>query len=77
MNDLKCEKENKSAITTWLFKTILGTRAGDDIAMMWYEKKESGEYVIVKYMNGSYQEIEVTADSGMALIKDVVNNIKY
>lgn len=76
-HELKCAKEDKSAITIWLFKTILGTRTGDDVAGMWFEKKESGEYVIIKYMDHSYQEIDVTADSGFALIKDVVNHIRY
>ncbi len=68
-------EENKSEITQKLFETLKVTRFGRDIKSMEYVTENSDEYVIVTFDNDYQKRICVTADSGRALIKDVVEMI--
>lgn len=70
--------ENKQAICASLLQTIQKTRAGKGIYTMEYIKTESGaETVKVVFVGGYIQYINVTFDSGIALIKDVMKEINY
>lgn len=66
--------ENKKDILESLFETLTRTRKwADEIAEMLYHKDKNGnEEVLVRlYEGNSEMPIDVTGDSGMALIKDV------
>lgn len=68
--------ENKKDILESLFETLTRTRKWkDEIAEMLYHKDKNGnEEVIVRLYEGNAEMfIDVTGDSGMALIKDVLN----
>lgn len=64
--------ENKEHITSRLFSCLLLTRAGSDIADMTYHRAKYDEWVNVTFKDGGCMHINVAADSGIALIKDVI-----
>ena len=67
--------ENKKDILESLFETLTRTRKwSDEIAEMIYNKDKNGnEEVLVRLHEGNAEMfIDVTGDSGMALIKDVI-----
>lgn len=67
--------ENKKDILESLFETLTRTRKwSDEIAEMIYNKDKNGnEEVLVRLYEGNAEKIiDVTGDSGMALIKDVI-----
>lgn len=71
--------ENKKDILESLFETLARTRKwSDEIAEMLYHKDKSGnEEVTVRLYEGNAEVfIDVTGDSGMALIKDVINALE-
>ena len=67
--------ENKKDILESLFETLTRTRKWkNEIAEMLYHKDKNGnEEVLVRLYEGNAEMfIDVTGDSGMALIKDVI-----
>lgn len=67
--------ENKKDILESLFETLTRTRKWkDEIAeMLYYKDKNGNEEVTVRLYEGNAEMlIDVTGDSGMALIKDVI-----
>lgn len=71
--------ENKKDILESLFETLTRTRKwSDEIAEMIYNKDKNGnEEVTVRLYEGNAEMfIDVTGDSGMALIKDVINALE-
>ena len=67
--------EDKKYILESLFETLTRTRKWrDEIAEMIYNKDKNGnEEVTVRLYEGNAEMfIDVTGDSGMALIKDVI-----
>ena len=71
--------ENKKDILDSLFETLSRTRKWrDEIAEMLYHKDKNGnEEVTVRLYEGNAEKfIDVTGDSGMALIKDVLNALE-
>lgn len=67
--------EDKKDILESLFETLTRTRKwSDEIAEMIYNKDKNGnEEVTVRLYEGNAEMfVDVTGDSGMALIKDVI-----
>lgn len=67
--------ENKKDILESLFETLTRTRKWkDEIAEMLYHKDKNGneEVLVIFYEGNAEMFIDVTGDSGMALIKDVI-----
>ncbi len=72
--------ENKKYILESLFETLTRTRKwSDEIAEMIYNKDKNGnEEVTVRLYEGNAEMfIDVTGDSGMALIKDVIAALEH
>ncbi len=67
--------ENKERITHQLMLCLLATRAGEDISDMSYFKGSGDEWVNITFKDGSWIPVSVTADSGIALIKDVIKSL--
>lgn len=68
-------QENKIEIVQELHRLLMNTRAGAEIIDMYYTEEDFSETVVIKYMSGAKKYINVTADSGIALIRDVVKEI--
>lgn len=68
--------EDKTQITQDLHRVLMSTRAGADIIDMYYSKlPDHTETVTIRYVNGYKKVINVTMDSGAALIRDVMKEL--
>ena len=68
--------ENKQAILDALKQALNLTRAGDDITAINYDKER--EEVQVHFNNSNFiaRRINVAADSGIAMIRDVMKGLE-
>lgn len=67
--------ENYQAICMCLCVTLRQTRQYSDLESLDHVQKSEDRYVIARFANGGYRKINVTADSGIAMIKDILGNI--
>lgn len=68
------DMEDKQKILDALLVAINATRAGNDVTNLRYDKEK--EVVYVDFESGECGRIiNVAMDSGIALLKDVINNI--
>lgn len=65
--------ENREKIVKLLKMLLMSTRAGSNIADL--VLKEAEEQVIIIYRNGGQRPVNISCDSGLAIIKDVVAKI--
>lgn len=67
------DPENKTMICAWLTATLALTRQCSDLTLLTYKKDETtgNETVAARFANGQ-KKIDVTADSGVAMIKDIL-----
>lgn len=67
--------EDKTAIIKKLMEVLQMTRAGADIVRMDYVSSDYDEVVEVEYFGGGRKDINVSIDSGAAMIRDVMKEI--
>lgn len=68
--------ENKQEICNDLCKVLRATNYGKDIVVLTYASlSETEERVIVTYKSGYSREINVSLDSGYAMIRDIMKNV--
>lgn len=67
------QMENKEDIVKRLKILLNATRAGEDIKKM--ELTEDGDFVVLQGENGCTQKVNIAADSGVAIISDVLKAI--
>ena len=67
--------ENYQVICTLLCITLRETRQYDDLRSLRHVEEGSERYVVAEFANGAIRKITVTADSGIAMIKDILRNI--
>lgn len=65
--------ENKKDIVMRLKLLLNATRAGEDIKKM--DLTEEGHFVMIQWENGCTQKVNIVADSGVAIIIDVLQAI--
>lgn len=70
-------QENKPLICDWLLATLVMTRNLHDLRSLIYKKDpESGEETVTASFDGGGSKIiNVTADSGTAMIRDIMRHI--
>jgi len=66
--------EDKEAICDLLCKTLQKTRGCSDLLSLDLNRED--EIVTATFENGS-QKINIACDSGMAMIRDIVNHLRY
>ncbi len=66
-------KENKEEIVMRLKLLLTATRAGEDIDKMYLTVDE--HFVVIQWRNGCTQRVNIEADSGIAIISDVLRAI--
>jgi len=70
------ERENKREIVQALLPVLQKTRHFSDLVNLQYETHEDcAERVVATYVNGHKNRVNVTADSGYALILDILRGI--
>ena len=70
-------RENKEQIVASIFDAFKTMRFGQDIESMSYEfdNDTCKEYVIVKYTYGDTERVNVTMDSGIAMLYDILKRL--
>lgn len=66
--------EDKQKICDLLLPAVQATRGGSDVDALEYTISESGflEYVKVRFQNGYMRRINVSGDSGCAMIRSIM-----
>lgn len=67
--------EDKEKITESLFSLLTQTMYFHNLESLIYAKDEQDEWITASFKNGYKKTINVTADSGIALIQDVINHV--
>ena len=62
--------ENYQVICTFLCVALRQTRQYEGLESLEHVQKNGDRYVIVRFANGHTRKIIVTADSGIAMIRD-------
>jgi hypothetical protein len=75
VNQEKLE-EDKQAICIALAETLRLTRYNSDLECLIYEMLDDGtELVTIRWIGGTYERVNVTMDSGTAMIRDIMKRI--
>ncbi len=76
VNAKGAEMEDKQNICNLLLKTLQATDNAHDVVSITYERQnDSDELVTVKFASGGYRKINVSMDSGTAMIKDIMKGL--
>ena len=67
--------ENYQVICDTLCSTLRLTRQFDDLVKLEHIQEGEERYVVAEFTNGVTRKITVTADSGIAMIKDILRNL--
>lgn len=67
--------ENKSDIVMRLKVLLKATRAGSDIEDLILNETETKDSIMILFRHGGRRVVDVSGDSGVAIIKDVINRL--
>ena len=68
--------ENKQKICDLLCETLKATRNQEDLKLIRYEEiGQDHQQAVLEYENGSCRSVNVSMDSGIAMIYDILNAI--
>lgn len=65
--------EDKKEIIEKFVKAVKVTRAGSGVKNIVYRKDAWSEYVDIEFYSGSKHSVNVSADSGAAMLREVLN----
>lgn len=69
--------EDKQTIINYLFQTLKQTVAGVDLEAIKYEALINGdEIAVLIYDNGYRKSVNISCDSGLALMRDILRVIE-
>ena len=69
--------EDKQTIINYLFQTLKQTVAGVGLEAIRYEQLTNGdEIAILIYDNGYHKSVNITCDSGVALMRDILRVVE-
>ena len=66
------ENEDRLKILSLLYDLLQETRAGRNISELSYHVDDNWEYVKIRFEKGGHKIVDVTADSGISMIRDVL-----
>lgn len=64
--------EDKRKILQRLFHLLRATSAGSDIVALELEQNGHDEYCVIVFESREREKVDITADSGLTIIKDVL-----
>ena len=68
--------EDKQVICNALAETLKLTRNHQDLDDLYYMTEANGDEIVrVQWMNGAHRNVNVSMDSGMAMIRDIMKAI--
>lgn len=65
--------EDKREILVRLLHVLQATRAGRDIVALELEQKKGDEYCVIVFDSGNRERVDITADSGLTILADVID----
>ena len=69
--------EDKQNVINYLFQALKQTVAGVGLDAIRYEQLNNGdEIAVLMYDNGYRKSVNITADSGLALMRDILRAIE-
>lgn len=69
--------EDKQNIINYLFQTLKQTVVGVGLEAIRYEQLSNGdEIAVLMYDNGYRKSVNISCDSGVALMRDILRNIE-
>lgn len=69
--------EDKQNIINYLFQTLKQTVAGVGLEAIRYEQLTNGdEIAVLMYDNGYRKSVNISCDSGVALMRDILRNLE-
>lgn len=68
--------EDKAKICRALCETLKLTRVGENLTTIQYIKEDDRETALLVFNQKHYIEVDVTADSGRAMIEDILRKLK-
>ena len=69
--------EDKQIVINYLFQTLKQTVAGVGLDAIRYEQLTNGdELAILIYDNGYHKSVNITCDSGLALMRDILRAVE-
>lgn len=69
-------EENKQEILDTLLPALQKTRNQHDLASLQLVQERGEEFVIIRYAGGYTDRANVTLDSGLAMIRDVLRRLE-
>ena len=67
--------EDKATICDVFGSCLRLTRAGHDLSYISYQKIGDDEFAILSYDDGTTRNICITADSGIAIMRDILKHM--
>ena len=67
--------EDKQKILDLLLPTLQATRENADLKELTYKAQNDNEFVVCKFKSGFELFVNVTMDSGLAMIRDVIRHL--
>ena len=67
--------ENYQVICNWLCRALQRTRQFDELESLEHIKEGEERYVVASFDGNYTKRIRVTMDSGIAMVKDIVNHL--
>ena len=68
--------ENKAMICKEFTSVLQSTRNGQNVVDLVYEEMPSGDEVVsIVYKNGYVRRVDVTCDSGTAMLSDIIRGL--
>lgn len=67
--------EDKAKICRAFCEALKLTRAGENLTTIQYIEEEGKETVLLVFNEKCYIEVDVTANSGIAIMKDILKNM--
>lgn len=68
--------EDKAQICKLLLPVLQATRAGEDIKGIEYQKSDQGyREIVTLFRPWGHEDINVTADSGISMIRDIIKKM--
>lgn len=69
--------EDKELILSWLLGTLKCTKEGFNLVNISYKELDGGrEQALLVYENGYRKAVEITGDSGIQMIADIIRAVK-
>ncbi|MBQ2664660.1 MAG: hypothetical protein IJT36_03345 [Alphaproteobacteria bacterium] len=65
------QQDNKTQIIDYMYELLKLTRAGQNVEDLLLNSSKNGTFVTIQFKSGGNKKVDLTADSGLAMIIDI------